>query len=300
MSALLLGLLAETSIHVGVGQGDGAIDLPVAREGGTKHPHAPGSGVKGALREEADARASDADARGTASEADQWRKWGDTWFGKPTVGEGDGAAGEILVGDMRLLLLPVRTLTGFYRWLTCPYLVERYRRDRVRVGLGAGPTFAWNELKRPQTGETQEPPKAMCNGREQLYLEERLFQPSTLPAGLVDFLGEAIAWDEARGRLSDQIAVVSNDDFAWFAEYALPVTAHNKLSKEKISQNLWYEETLPPDTVMTLALVDRNNGRAAEQAATAMFAEPRPYLRIGGNETVGQGWFRVCRAGRPA
>lgn len=93
---------------------------------------------------------------------------------------------------------------------------------------------------------------------------------------------------------------MSNADFAWFAEYGLPVAAHNRLDDAKISKSLWYEETLPPDTVMTLALVDRNDNGAAEEAVQALFAEPRPYLRVGGNETVGQGWFQVCRAGSPA
>jgi CRISPR-associated protein Cmr4 len=286
MSGVLLGLLADTSIHVGVGQGDGAIDLPVAREGGTRHPHAPGSGVKGALREETEARGDD---------AAQWKERGAKWFGSPAVGADDGAAGEVLVGDMRLLLLPVRTLAGFYEWLTCPYLVERYQRDRARVGLPQGPTFSWSNLTQPAAGDPL--PKVLASRQEQIYLEERLFEPVRLPNGLVEFLAGAIAWSDARTRLGDQLAVVSNNDFSWFAEYALPVTAHNKLKETKVSENLWYEETLPPDTVMTLTLADRNNNGAAREAVQAMFFdEPRPYLRVGGNETVGQGWFRVCRA----
>ena len=44
-------------------------------------------------------------------------------------------AGELLVSDARLLLLPVRSLTRSYRWITCPHLLERYRRDLVRAGL---------------------------------------------------------------------------------------------------------------------------------------------------------------------
>lgn len=291
MSAVLLGLLAETSIHIGVGQGDGAIDLPVAREGGTNHPHAPGSGVKGALREETEGR----------SDADDWKSRATEWFGKPSVGVGDGAAGNVLVGDMRLLLLPVRTLAGFYEWLTCPFLVERHQRDRRRLGLPPGPAFSWPDAIQPPPGAPEPAlPTALSSRKEQIYLEERLFQPGPLPNGLVELLAETIAWPDARKRLAGQIAVVSNADFAWFAEYALPVAAHNALDEKKISKALWYEETLPPDTVMTLALVDRNeNGAAAEEAVQALFTAS-PYLRVGGNETVGQGWFQVCRvsAGR--
>jgi CRISPR-associated protein Cmr4 len=43
MSAMMLGLLAETPIHPGSGQDNGAIDLPVQRERTTDYPVIPGS-----------------------------------------------------------------------------------------------------------------------------------------------------------------------------------------------------------------------------------------------------------------
>lgn len=203
------------------------------------------------------------------------------------------------------MLLPVRALSGFYKWLTCPYLIERYQRDRARVGCGSGPSFSWAGLDQQAGAAPDALPKVLTARAEQLYLEERLFAAAPLPDGLVNFLESAIAWNGARSRLADQLAVVSNDDFSWFAAHVLPVAAHNRLKDEKISEALWYEETLPPDTVMTLTLLDRKANGAAREAAQAMFfdEQSRPYLRVGGNESVGQGWFRLCRvneAGRPA
>ena len=49
MSDVMFGLLAETFLHPGSGQSDGAIDLKVAREAVTGYPYIPGSAVKGAL-----------------------------------------------------------------------------------------------------------------------------------------------------------------------------------------------------------------------------------------------------------
>lgn len=49
MSNVILGLLAETFIHSGIGHTEGAIDLPVAREAATDYPYIPGSSLKGAL-----------------------------------------------------------------------------------------------------------------------------------------------------------------------------------------------------------------------------------------------------------
>ena len=92
-------------------------------------------------------------------------------------------------------------------------------------------------------------------------------------------------------RLPSQIAVLRNDDFAWFARYGLPVQARNFLDDAKRSKNLWYEETLPPDSVFYSVVLGRRDD--ALGALDSLFPERDPYLQAGGNETVGQGWFAV-------
>lgn len=260
----IIGLLAETYIHSGTGQMAGAIDLPVARERTTRHPFIPGSSMKGALLDA---------ARGDELDVDRL-------FGQQE------SAGQLLVSDARLLLLPVRCLSGCYRWLTCPYLLERLSRDAARSGRAAG----WAAPDSPGEGT------ALAAQRDDLFLEERLF---TVEAGagneLVDALAALLPHEQARKRLSGQLAIVSDADFAWFAQYALPVHARNVLCKDtKTSKNLWYEEALPPDTLMYLVVGERGDGAAGELAS---FLGERRYLRVGGNETVGQGWFSVQRLG---
>ena len=45
--------------------------------------------------------------------------------------------------------------------------------------------------------------------------------------------------------------VLNDDDFTWFARFGLSIQARNVLEDgTKQSQNLWYEETLPPDTLL--------------------------------------------------
>ena len=51
MEALLLFVHALSPLHVGIGQGVGLIDLPIAREKATGLPILPGSSLKGALRD---------------------------------------------------------------------------------------------------------------------------------------------------------------------------------------------------------------------------------------------------------
>ncbi len=267
MSALVLGLLAETPIHPGSGQDDGTVDLPVQREKTTSYPVIPGSSVKGALRDYVRNQSGDVV---------------EAWFGRQEN------AGQILVSDARLLLLPVRSLTGAYRWLACPHLVERLRRDLNRAGLpSAG-------LSVPDLPKDQDAPPVLTRGKkdDKLFLEERSFEvKGEAPAELTAAIGRLIADAGARARLAGQIAVVSDDDFAWFARYALNVQARNSLDPDrKTSQNLWYEETLPPDSLFYTLLVPRVKGSKAVDGLSELVTA-RPYLQMGGNETVGQGWF---------
>ncbi|TWB10070.1 CRISPR-associated Cmr4 family protein [Nitrospirillum amazonense] len=272
MSALMLGLLAETPIHPGSGQDDGTIDLPVQREKITGHPVIPGSSVKGGLRDHVRVRGLD---EATVND----------WFGK------QDNAGAVMVGDARLLLLPVRSLTGAYRWLTCPYLVERLARDLRRAGLDAAGVAA------PTLPPAPDAPPVLAAGKtgDDLFLEERSFTiTGGVPAGLVAAIGRLIGDDGARNRLAGQIAIVGDDDFAWFARYALTVQARNSLDPDrKTSKNLWYEETLPPDTVFHVSLASRVPGRDEAVAGLGALFREQPYLQLGANETVGQGWFLV-------
>jgi len=264
MNSLILGLLAETSIHPGAGQSAGFVDLPVAREAATDYPVIVGSSMKGALRDKA---------------RDVWQKERvDTVFGKQENG------GQLLVSDARLILLPVRSLKTQYKWVTCPHLIERLQRDRSRecgsVDSIAMPPFEDHKYLGASDGDGN------------LFLEERQFsQSSELPPGLTDLIRPLIASDPAARRLESQLVVINDKDFVWFARYGLAVNARNVLNEtKKTSENLWYEETIPPDALFYCLLAERNSG--AIDAAKELFIN-RPYLQVGGNETVGQGWFAI-------
>lgn len=277
MMARILGLLAETHVHPGAGQSEQAIDLPVARERTTGFPFVPGSGVKGAMRDRAE--------RMFGRDSDEIRC---------VYGKAEGA-GDLVVSDARLLLLPVRSLSRAYVWLTCPYLIERLRRDRERSLGDSGPKPEFSPLT---AGAGKDPrPPILCAGGdgELVFLEERLFRRvGNVPREVVQLIEPLVAVEEARGRLRDQIAVVPDGEFAWFARHALPVHAHNVLDDEtKASTNLWYEESLPPDTLLYVVALYRQQATADHLGR--LFE--RPWLQLGGNETTGQGWLRVAMVG---
>lgn len=263
MKSMMLGLLAETPVHPGAGRSLGVVDLPVARENPTGYPVIVGSSLKGSLREKAEEH--------EGRDADSVLKS----FGRQEH------TGDVLVSDARLLLLPVRSLDKASRFVTCPQLIERYARDSARGGVGPA-------LDVPKV----EQGKVLAAGAGPLFLEERMFAVEDKPDdALVESILSLVRHEMVHQRLRESLVVMHDYDFAWFARYGLSVQARNQLEDEtKRSNNLWYEETLPPDTVMYSLLLGR---KPDSLTMLRQLLERDCYLQVGGNATVGQGWFAV-------
>ncbi|MGH2524939.1 MAG: type III-B CRISPR module RAMP protein Cmr4, partial [Anaerolineales bacterium] len=310
----LMTLHALTFLHPGTGQTTGVVDLPVQREVHTGFPMIASSGLKGALREKAE------------------RKWKDSpqkvhvVFGP----EGSEAAGALTVTDGRILALPVRSLQKVFLWVTCPMVLERLARDAKLAGVplvdvpsdtgvdtgkavpsensGLQPPLVLEELRMDLVSDTGK--QGQCG---KLVTELKRLAPTLGQAGL-------------DGRL----VIISNEDFQYFCRHALQVSARIALNERKTTTgdggNLWYEETLPPETVL-YALLLAHKPRFKPQAAVASgapgvgadtlaadgVAPPQSwpkdapgviseihtllngqYVQVGGNETVGQGWCQVA------
>ena len=116
METRIFHLHALSALHVGTGQGVGAVDLPIARARATNLPLVPGSALKGVLRDEA---------------KEQWgldAKQIKTLFGAEHTDD-NSHAGAIAFGDAHLLLLPIRSFAGTVAYATCPFILKRYARD---------------------------------------------------------------------------------------------------------------------------------------------------------------------------
>lgn len=277
MRSVIIGMLAETPVHPGAGRSTGFVDLPVARESITEYPVIVGSSLKGALKDRA---------------REMWPgekpENGESKIPSDNVakvfGQQDGA-GDLIVSDARLLLLPVRSLTGQYKWATCPYLLERLSRDIQRSGNGT-------KFKTPKTDKKPQKGSVLAAGTGNLFLEEREFKIEGKADGsIIESISQLVLHTAAIERLAEQLIVLNDDDFKWFASYGLPINARNVLDEDtKTSLNLWYEETLPQDSLFYTLFLERGNG--AIGLVKTMVGD-RPYLQVGGNETVGHGWFAL-------
>lgn len=238
MKVDIIGLLSETSIHPGSESSTGVVDLPIAREVTTDYPVITGSSLKGAFRERFEDRKD--------------KKESDKIFGE------QNRAGDISVSDGRILLLPIRTLIGHYKWVTCPYILDRFFRDLKLAG------YKKEEVKIPEIKHG----KALYHGtNEEIFLEEITFtlqESGDLLEKLTKIIKPLLYHKSLRDRLLKQLVIISDDEFAYFAKYGIEVRARNKLCSEtKTSENLWYEECLPPDTLFYTLFLCRSGKEAS-------------------------------------
>jgi CRISPR-associated protein Cmr4 len=162
MKSIIIGMLAETSVHPGAGRSTGFVDLPVARESITDYPVIVGSSLKGALRERAREKWKDIEKKTGDKTEKELSKEVAGAFGR------QDNAGDLIVSDARLLLLPIRSLTGHYKWATCPYLLERLSRDILRCGSEI--------IKCPKVIKDLKKGTVLAKGTGYLFLEEREFK----------------------------------------------------------------------------------------------------------------------------
>lgn len=276
----ILGLMAQTSIHAGTGQNIGIIDLPIQREGHNGYPCVFGSAVKGALR----SRAEEINLENLLS-----------IFGPDTKNAGDyGSA--IMVSDARIALFPVRSLTSQFKWVTCPAVLTRLYDDMHR--------FDCNSAKPEQFADISSGKAITADGNsEDVFLEEYRFSVENKPMeNIITLLAMLINREGIKEALTKKLLLVSDDDFSYLVQHATPVNAHiaiESASKTVTGGALWYEETLPAETLLYIGIsaADARDGtilKAKEVLAgvIGMFAE-KPWFQMGGNETVGMGWCAV-------
>lgn len=325
----LLGLWAQTSIHAGAGSSIDGIDLPIQREGHNGWPCVFGSAVKGALRAKAE------DLWGKKNNSVRYVFGPDSDNEKnednPKTPKPSDHSGALMVGDARLLLLPVRSLTGYFKWVTCPSLLRRLQRDAERLNVKID-VYEAPPVEKLETGFW---PQADGD----LFLEEyRITTQKKDLSAIITVLSGLSGIPVAD--LTAQLVVVSDAMFTYLCQYATPVNPHiaiNSATKTTKTGALWYEETLPPETVFYLALAANavrditedktkfDNQAVRNSQAGAVLASitdtlfnrndrdlsgsknlkvldetvsPKkgsPYLQIGGNETVGMGWCKVTK-----
>lgn len=276
----LLGLMAQTSIHAGTDQNIGIIDRPIQREGHNGWPCVFGSAVKGAIRVVAEENTIEQVAKIFGSETNVDNPHG----------------GAVSFSDARIVLFPVRSLTSQFKWITCPAALKRLTKDMKRFEQTYDEIETLEEIKKGNAISPQEI-------RSEVFLEEYCFSTEQKPLDkTIKLLVKLVDDKDFAENLNKQLLILSDDDFSYLVSNATPVNAHIAIERETktvIGGALWYEETLPPETLLYITLSafnarDESNTSAKDmlESITKLFVT-KPWLQMGGNETVGMGWCAV-------
>ena len=290
-----LFLYAVSPVHMGAGQAVGVIDNPIQRERHTGHPCFAGSGIKGAVRHGYQALA--------ANEGDEktLQKITDQLFG-PEAGSSELHAGAVSFGDAQLIALPVRSLRGGYVYATCPQALARASRLLGLIGIAVG----WS-VQAVAEGHCLIVNGELVTG-DRLHLEafEYVAKASEALAALAaDLASRALPEGEGygffRNKLAQDLVVLSDTDFAYFAEHAMLVEPHVRIDADTGTASdggLFYSENLPPESLLVAPMLASKTrtgkGRDAELLAETVMAQIRgaldgKLLQIGGDATTGRG-----------
>jgi CRISPR-associated protein Cmr4 len=293
MTAISVFIHAITPLHAGTGQGVDIIDQPIARERATQLPLLPGSSIKGVLRDRYDEDRLESEAERLAL------------FGRSTEGATD-FAGALQFSDARLLLFPVRSLAATFVWTTCPLVLGRFVRDLKSI-----------------YGKIPQGVPAVPSVTEDLWLAADKNCALTLdsqPHLVLEDLSAPVQGDEVRAKswaqwigtrlfpngdaawqreLAARFAILDDASFTHLAENATEAVAHvaidhNTGTVEK--GKLWYQESLPAETVLaSVVRAERPRNPASQlKDATETLSKLRHFaaIQFGGKSTTGHGVAR--------
>lgn len=291
MNTRIFHLHALSALHVGTGQGVGAVDLPIARSRATNLPLVPGSALKGVLRDEAK-------EKWHVSENDI-----QALFGADSQADKDNIhASAAAFGDAHLLLLPIRSFAGTVAFATCPFILQRYARD-VRGMLPGIP-------KVPALKDSASVPEntVLRVSGSQIALEDLDIgsETSTEAKQWAEHIAASVYPESAadyeawREQLCQRFIILPDSTFSFLADTATEIRMRIRIDREtRIVKEgaLWSEENLPAESVLygILAIDKSRHSRNAKSAdeLSALIPAGETQIQIGGKHTVGRGLCRL-------
>ncbi len=296
-------IIAETPIHPGSGSNLSIVDLPIQRERHTSFPKIEGSSLKGCIRETFE------HLIGRKNEVT--KEAIDIVFGPE---KGDQFAGAVAFTDAKILLFPVKSLKGIFAWVTCPFVLERFREDLSICG--SNPLQELDKIDFSQLGKT------ICKQSNivissKIVLEEYTYEvgESEETAKIAEVLSNAIfpqdgVYEFWREKLKRDLVILPDDDFREFTVNSTEVITRTRIDSTTGTVQrgaLWTEEYIPQDTIfysiVTVSDIhsdnkgpfvsDSNKSEAEKVMEFLTTGLSNTVIQIGGNQTIGKGIIRV-------
>ncbi len=294
--ALVMYIYTETPIHPGSGIALGAVDLPIQRERHTEFPMIQGSSLKGVMRNSARDVGITGKVKIKEESKEVEKEWVDIIFGE------EDRVGGISATDARILAFPVRTLKGVFGWVTCPLVLDRYKRDLGLVGIEVD----WDIPKPANSEEAKVCKDSNLTEEEYVYIEDLQLKCSEdeninkIANGIAKGLPNNEAYKELKEKLKKDLVVVSDEVFRDLVSLTTEVVTRIRIDPttgtvDKKVGGLWSEEYLPTDTIMYFLILipSRLNNLKPEDITKLLKKYDERILQIGGDETIGKGFAVV-------
>jgi CRISPR-associated protein Cmr4 len=290
-------------VHMGAGTAIGVIDNPIQRERHTDFPILAGSGLKGAIRHELNAR-SQSDGKELVL----------TIFGpEPERGGSESTyAGAVSFSDAHIVLFPVRSIKEAFVYVTSPTVIARTLRTLNLAGINPNPKW---EIPAVEADHCLTSNKSLLAGNKRLPLESFDFkaEEDKRVKNIAEWVAQnALPADQNgynyfRNKIGKDLVILSDEDFGYFVRNATLVEPHVRISDTSGTaeeRGLFYTENLPPETLLlTILMASRerrgNGGKSARDVIETIVhgkGETRilPGLdglmvQIGGDATTGRG-----------
>ena len=249
----ILTFYAETPIHMGAGQSVSYVDLPVQRERHTSFPVLWSSGIKGVIRDMA-MRYWESEYRKHGKTPEEAHKLAkdkvETIFG-PEDGSSDFAS-CISITDAKILLYPVRSVKGVFAWITCPFVLKRFREDLEAIGIGLNvQIFDVSDDKVLVSNSS-----VLKIDNNQVALEEFVFEVDESQKEKVESLANSLKSilpdNPLTQSLVNHLAIVSDNVFRDFVNYAVEIRTRIRIDQALGTVKkgaLFSEELIPSESV---------------------------------------------------
>lgn len=211
---LVLVFHAQTPVHMGSGVSVSYVDNPIQREKHTDFPILASSGIKGVIRELA------------------LRKWNDKERVNVIFGPEEGGeeyASCISFTDAKILLYPVRSVKGVFAYITCPYVLNRFKNELKSIGINDLPEIP--SLIKEDTILVC-PNSELKIDNNKVVLEEFVFNIDN--SQKIDDLTRKISGylpAEVSSNLDKHFAIVSDDVFKDFVKYAVEIRTRIRIDQ---------------------------------------------------------------------
>jgi len=262
MNSELIGLYLLSPLHTGGTTQEGNV-LGIARESHMEFPYLPSSTIRGRLRSL---------VRDKKTEEDL--------FGPELAGSNQLTQGAIWIGDGSLLWLPVPSLSHGVIWVTCPILLQRYRR------------FVPNLPAVPAECSTSLPIN------KPIYLKDAILKNNLKSWAESDWKKFIPSHPETA--IIKSVLVLPDRYFSTVTQMSLWRQVKVKLKENKTVQDgsFRYEEAIPPDAVMyfpwgttIVAQQSKDVARSLKDTLKTIL-DAEDVLQIGGQESLGRGFVQ--------